>query len=41
MVEHGFRVEADKTFAGGTSVYSPASDWHGKFTNEWVFEYRR
>ncbi|KAK9917606.1 hypothetical protein WJX75_006379 [Coccomyxa subellipsoidea] len=41
MVDHGFRVDADRTFGGGASPFCPAADWHGKFTNEWVFDYRR
>ncbi|BDA50375.1 hypothetical protein COCOBI_16-0510 [Coccomyxa sp. Obi] len=41
MVEQGFRVAAEKKFGGGTSAFSPAADWHGKYTNEWVFDYNR
>lgn len=41
MVEQGFRVTAEKKFGGGTSAFSPAADWHGKYTNEWVFYYNR
>ena len=41
MVEQGFLVAAEKKFGGGTTAFSPAADWHGKFTNEWVFDYNR
>ncbi|CAL8464775.1 g4310 [Coccomyxa elongata] len=41
MVEQGFRVTAEKKFGGGASAFSPAADWQGKYTNEWVFDYKR
>ena len=38
-MESGFTVHADRRL--GTSPYSPAADWNGKFENEWVLDYTR
>ena len=40
MVEHGFRVHADRR-AEGASQATPAAEWNGKYANEWVFDFRR
>ena len=38
-VDSGFDVHADRRL--GSSRHAPATDWNGKFENEWVLEYTR
>ena len=40
MLEHGFRVHADRRVKGASQA-APAAEWNGKFANEWVFDFRR